>query len=79
MKSISSRNCKNIIEIIKYIKKYFKSIDGLGDEEIKKKYILVYQSLSERDNEIRQNIKSMDSRLSSIIRHIKNAGIYESY
>lgn len=61
------------IEFIKYAQRDFTSIDGLKDEEKNEVINGVYQSLTEKDNEIRQNLKLIDTRLGDLVMPIKTA------
>jgi len=65
------RNAK--ISFMKYAERDFKGIERLGKD---KKIIAVhkaYQTLKEKENEIRQNLKLMDTRLADLIMPIKTA------
>jgi hypothetical protein len=61
------------IAFIKYAERDFKSIEGKGKEEAIKIIHSAYQKLREKDNEIRQNLKLMDTRLADLIMPIKTA------
>lgn len=61
------------IAFIKYAERDFKSIEGKGKEEAVKIIHSAYQKLREKDNEIRQNLKLMDTRLVDLIMPIKTA------
>ena len=59
------------IDIIKYAGSNFPDIFNLDDESKKLTVHNVYQNLRQKDNEIRNNLKLMDIRLSSILEPIK--------
>ena len=61
------------IDFTKYAERDFKSIEGLSKDEKIKIINKVYQKLTEKDNEIRQNLKLMDTRLGDLIMPIKTA------
>lgn len=61
------------IEFIKYAQRDLLSIEGKTDKEIKETIHSIYQKLNVKDNEIRQNLKLIDTRLSSLISPIKTA------
>lgn len=61
------------IAFMKYAVRDFKPIEGLTKEEKIKVINKAYQDLSEKGNEIRQNLKLMDSRLRELIMPIKTA------
>lgn len=61
------------ISFMKYAERDFKSIEGKGKEEAIKIIHGAYQKLREKDNEIRQNLKLMDTRLADLIMPIKTA------
>lgn len=61
------------IAFMKYAERDFKSIEGLGKEEKIKTIHKAYQTLREKENEIRQNLKLMDTRLADLIMPIKTA------
>ena len=58
---------------MKYAERDFKSIEGLSKEEKIKAIHTAYQKLREKENEIRQNLKLMDTRLADLIMPIKTA------
>lgn len=59
------------IEFIKYAERDFKSIEGLKESEQIKIIHEAYQKLREKENEIRNNLKLMDTRLNDIVMPIK--------
>ena len=59
------------IAFMKYAERDFKSIEALGKEEKIKTIHKAYQTLREKENEIRQNLKLMDTRLADLIMPIK--------
>jgi adenine-specific DNA-methyltransferase len=61
------------ISFMKYAERDFKSIEGLGKDEKIKTIHQAYQTLREKNNEIRQNLKLMDTRLADLIMPIKTA------
>jgi type I restriction-modification system DNA methylase subunit len=61
------------IAFMKYAERDFKSIEGKSKKEAIKIIHAAYQTLREKDNEIRQNLKLMDTRLADLIMPIKNA------
>lgn len=61
------------IEFLKYAQRDFKSIEGKGDKEAIAIIEKVYQTLLEKDNEIRNNLKLMDIKLADLIMPIKTA------
>ncbi|MBS0646122.1 MAG: N-6 DNA methylase [Verrucomicrobia bacterium] len=61
------------IEFLKYAQRDFKSIEGKGEKEAIEIIHKAYQTLREKNNEIRQNLKLMDTRLSDLIMPIKTA------
>ena len=61
------------VEFIKYVERYFESIEDKGEQEQVGIIHKVYQKLRERDNEIRNNLKLMDTRLTDIVMPIKTA------
>lgn len=61
------------IAFMKYAERDFKSIEGKSEKEAIKIIHAAYQKLREKDNEIRQNLKLMDTRLADLIMPIKNA------
>jgi adenine-specific DNA-methyltransferase len=60
------------IEFIKYSERDFKSIEGLAESEQIKVIHEAYQKLREKENEIRNNLKLMDTRLNEIVMPIKS-------
>lgn len=61
------------ISFMKYAERDFKSSEGKNEKEAIKIIHNAYQKLREKDNEIRQNLKLMDTRLADIIIPIKTA------
>jgi uncharacterized protein YlaN (UPF0358 family) len=61
------------IEFMKYAQRDFKSIEGKGEKEAIEIIHKAYQTLREKNNEIRQNLKLMDTRLAELIMPIKTA------
>ncbi|GMQ25716.1 hypothetical protein Aoki45_23980 [Algoriphagus sp. oki45] len=61
------------IEFMKYAQRDFKSIEGKGKKEAIEIIHKAYQTLREKNNEIRQNLKLMDTRLADLIMPIKTA------
>ncbi len=61
------------IEFIKYAERDFEDIEGKTEEESIVIIQTAYQKLRERDNEIRNNLKLMDTRLADIVMPIKTA------
>ena len=62
------------IEFMKYAKRDFKSLEQLKTEEEKIEVIhQAYQTLRQKDNEIRNNLKLMDIKLADIVMPIKTA------
>lgn len=61
------------IEFMKYAQRDFKSIEGKGEKEAIEIIHKAYQTLREKNNEIRQNLKLMDTRLADLIMPIKTA------
>jgi len=61
------------ISFNKYAERDFISIEGLSKVEKIEIINSVYQKLREKDNEIRQNLKLMDTRLNDIVMPIKSA------
>lgn len=61
------------IFFIKYAKRYFESVEGKSEQEKIEIINSAYQKLREKDNEIRQNLKLMDTRLVGLIMPIKTA------
>lgn len=61
------------ISFIKYVARDFKSIEGENEKEVINIIHAAYQKLREKDNEIRQNLKLMDTRLAQLIIPIKSA------
>ncbi|MFM7851068.1 MAG: TaqI-like C-terminal specificity domain-containing protein, partial [Flammeovirgaceae bacterium] len=59
------------IAFMKYAERDFKSIEGKSEKEAIKIIHAAYQKLREKDNEIRQNLKLMDTRLADLIMPIK--------
>ena len=59
------------IEFIKFAERDFKSIEGLEESEQIKIIHEAYQKLREKENEIRNNLKLMDTRLNDIVMPIK--------
>lgn len=59
------------ISFMKYAERDFSSIEGKNEEEAIKIIHSAYQKLREKDNEIRQNLKLMDTRLADLIMPIK--------
>jgi hypothetical protein len=58
---------------MKYAQRDFKSIEGKGEKEAIEITHKAYQTLKEKNNEIRQNLKVMDTRLADLIMPIKTA------
>lgn len=61
------------IEFMKYAQRDFKSIEGKGEKEATAIIEKVYQTLREKNNEIRNNLKLMDIKLADLIMPIKTA------
>jgi len=61
------------INFIEYAERDFRSIEGLEDSDKKEVIHQAYQTLREKHNEIRNNLKLMDIRLADIVMPIKNA------
>lgn len=61
------------IEFMKYAQRDFESIEGKGEKEAIEIIHKAYQTLREKNNEIRQNLKLMDTRLADLIMPIKTA------
>ena len=63
------------IEFLKYAKRDFPPIEGLKLNHAEKIKIIhnAYQTLRQKDNEIRNNLKLMDIRLADLIMPIKTA------
>jgi hypothetical protein len=61
------------ISFMKFAERDFKRIDGKNEKEAIKIIRDAYQKLREKDNEIRQNLKLMDTRLADLIMPIKTA------
>lgn len=61
------------IAFMNYAERDFKSIEGKSKEEAINIIHAAYQKLREKDNEIRQNLKLMDTRLGELIMPIKTA------
>jgi hypothetical protein len=65
---------KNVnIAFLKYAERDFKSIEGLSKDDKIKTIHAAYQELRKKENEIRQNLKLMDTRLADLIMPIKTA------
>lgn len=64
---------KSNIAFMKYAERDFRSIEGKSEKETIKIIHAAYQKLREKDNEIRQNLKLMDTRLTDLIMPIKTA------
>jgi hypothetical protein len=61
------------ITFMRYAVRDFKGIENLNKEEKIATILGSYQKLREKDNEIRQNLKLMDTRLAELIMPIKTA------
>ncbi|MEZ4844186.1 MAG: TaqI-like C-terminal specificity domain-containing protein [Bacteroidia bacterium] len=61
------------IEFMKYAQRDFESIEGKGEKEAISIIEKAYQTLREKDNEIRNNLKLMDIKLADLIMPIKTA------
>ena len=61
------------IEFMKYAQRDFKSIEGKSEREAIAIIEKAYQTLREKDNEIRNNLKLMDIELADLIMPIKTA------
>jgi Alw26I/Eco31I/Esp3I family type II restriction m6 adenine DNA methyltransferase len=61
------------IEFMKYAQRDFKSIEGKDEKEAIEIIHKAYQTLREKDNEIRNNLKLMDIKLADLIMPIKTA------
>jgi adenine-specific DNA-methyltransferase len=61
------------IEFIKYATRDFPPIEGLETQAKIKVIHNAYQTLRQKDNEIRNNLKLMDIRLEELIMPIKTA------
>jgi hypothetical protein len=61
------------IEFMKYAQRDFKSIQDKSEKESIEIIHNAYQTLREKNNEIRQNLKLMDTRLADLIMPIKTA------
>ncbi|RTL54360.1 MAG: hypothetical protein EKK39_04410 [Sphingobacteriales bacterium] len=61
------------IEFMKYAQRDFKSIEGEGEKEAIEIIKKAYQTLREKDNEIRNNLKLMEIKLADLIMPIKTA------
>lgn len=61
------------IAFMEYAKRDFKNIEGKPEKEAIEIIHEAYQTLREKDNEIRQNLKLMDTRLADLIMPIKTA------
>lgn len=59
------------IKFMNYAERDFKSIEGKSEKDAVKIIHDAYQTLREKDNEIRQNLKLMDTRLADLIMPIK--------
>jgi hypothetical protein len=65
---------KNVgIEFMKYAQRDFKNIEGKSEKEAIAIIEKAYQTLREKDNEIRNNLKLMDIKLADLIMPIKTA------
>lgn len=64
---------KACIEFMKYAQRDFKSIEGKDEKEAIAIIEKAYQTLREKDNEIRNNLKLMDIKLADLIMPIKTA------
>lgn len=64
---------KEKIEFISFVEQDFNSITNLSEQESLKTIHKSYQMLREKDNEIRQNLKLMDTVLGDLIMPIKTA------
>ncbi len=62
---------KQKISFIRYVQRDFESIEDKSTEDAIKIMHTAYQKLRDRDNEIRQNLKLMDTRLADLIMPIK--------
>ena len=60
------------MHFIKYAEQDFMSIEGKTEEEQQEIIHTAYQKLREKDNEIRNNLKLIDTRLSDIVMPIKS-------
>ena len=61
------------IEFMKYAQRDFESIEGKDEKETIAIIEKAYQTLREKDNEIRNNLKLMDIKLADLIMPIKTA------
>jgi hypothetical protein len=61
------------IKFMKYANIYFESIKGLTIDQKMDTINRAYLKLTEKDNEIRQNLKLMDTRLRELIMPIKSS------
>lgn len=61
------------IDFMKYAQRDFKSIEGKDEKEAIAIIEKAYQTLREKDNEIRNNLKLMDIKLADLIMPIKTA------
>lgn len=61
------------IEFMKYAQRDFESIEDKSEKETIEIIHNAYQTLREKNNEIRQNLKLMDTRLADLIMPIKTA------
>jgi hypothetical protein len=57
---------------MKYAEKLFVNIAALNKDEKGQSINKIFETLSEKDNEIRQNLKVMDTRLSKLVMPIKS-------
>lgn len=64
---------KSGIVLIQYAERDFASIEGKKDEEQIQIILAAYQKLREKDNEIRNNLKLMDNKLTDIAMPMKTA------
>jgi type I restriction-modification system DNA methylase subunit len=61
------------IEFMKYAQRDFKSIEGKSEKDAIETIEKAYQTLREKDNEIRNNLKLMDIKLADLIMPIKTS------
>lgn len=61
------------IEFMRYAQRDFKSIEGKDEKEAIEIIEKVYQTLRQKDNEIRNNLKLMDIKLADLIMPIKTS------
>jgi hypothetical protein len=61
------------IAFMKYVERDFISIENKGNDDVINIIHSVYQKIRKKDNEIRQNLKLMDTRLADLIMPIKTA------